>query len=70
MGLKSQDRQKAHLGPLLNIHTQFHFPSSIWKGVMCRTNSKNEKTRPKNYTFEAVRDEMGLKSQDPPHLGL
>ena len=27
-GVKSRDLQKAHLGPLLNVHTQFRLPSS------------------------------------------
>ena len=32
MRLKSRDLLKAHLGPLLNVHTKFQLPSSICKG--------------------------------------
>ena len=32
MGLKSRDTQKARLGLLLNIHTKYQLPSSIWRG--------------------------------------
>ena len=31
MELKSVIPQKAHLGPLLNVHTKFQLPSSIWR---------------------------------------
>ena len=31
MRLKSLDPQKAHLGPILNVHTKFQLPSSIWR---------------------------------------
>ena len=47
---KSWTSQKAHLGLLLNIHNKFQLPSSIWRGVLRGTNSRNdgnEKTRPK-----------------------
>ena len=58
MGLKSRDAQKAYLGSLLNAHTKFQLPSSIWRGVMLGTNSRNdrnEKPRPKNLIFEAIK---------------
>ena len=31
MRLKSRNHPKAHLGPLLNVHTKFKPPSSIWR---------------------------------------
>ena len=56
IAVKSRDHQKAQLGPLTNctylILTSY---SSIWKGVMRGTNSKNKKTRPKHNFFGAVR---------------
>ena len=30
--LKSRNPRKTHLGPLLNAHTKFQLPSSIWRG--------------------------------------
>ena len=34
MRLKSRDPPptKAHLGPVLNVHTKFQLPTSIWRG--------------------------------------
>ena len=55
MGLKSRDPQKVHLGHLLNVHTCFQLPSSIWRAVIRGTNSKNKKKRPKNHFLGAVR---------------
>ena len=41
--------RKAHLGSLLNPHTKFQLPSSIWSGNMWGTGSKNKTTLPINY---------------------
>ena len=43
MELKGRYPQKAHLGPVLNIHIKFQVPGSILRGVMRETNPKNEK---------------------------
>ena len=54
----AQKRWKAHLGLLLNIRNKFQLPSSIWRGAMRGTNSRNDrngKTRQLNHFFEAVR---------------
>ena len=55
MRLKSRNSQKTHLRHLRNVHAKFQLFSSIWRGVMQGTNSKNKKNRLKNYIFEAVR---------------
>ena len=34
MELKSREPQNAHLGPLLNVHTRFQLPNSVWKGTV------------------------------------
>ena len=58
--LKSKDSQKVHLGNLLNAHTSFQVPRSIWSGVMRGTSSKNGKTRTKNHTFRAMKEWKGV----------
>ena len=55
MKLKSQNSQKVHLKPIINLHTKFQLPISIWRTVMRGSNSKNRKNSPKNYIFVAVR---------------
>ena len=39
--------ETAHLGSLMNAHTQFQILSSIWKGIMRRINSKNKNRKSK-----------------------
>ena len=54
-GAKNRNPQKAHLGVLHNVHTEFQIPGLIWKGIVQGTKSKNEKKRSTNHSFEAVR---------------
>ena len=51
MRTKNQNFQNAHLELILNLHTIFQLSSSIWKGALRGTNSKDEKTCPKKQTF-------------------
>ena len=64
--LKHRDSQKAHLRPLLNAHTYFQLPCSIWRGSYCEEqNTKVRKNDQKLVSLRLLRDEMGLKSRDP-----
>ena len=38
MTLKCRNQQKAHLGHILNLHTEFKLSNSIWSGAMRETN--------------------------------
>ena len=64
MRLKNQDApfQKAHLGSLLNVHTKFQLPSSIWRVVMREKNSKNNKNHQKISFLVLWGGVKGLKS--------
>ena len=53
------------IGPLLNVHTKFQLPSSIWRVVMKGTNSKIEKTQAKNYIFVTVKSCNETKKFEP-----
>ena len=66
---KSREPQNAHLGLLLNIHTEFQLPILICWGVMQRANSRNdrnEKSRPKNHFFGAEKGWNGAEKSKPP----
>ena len=54
IGLKSRDTKRAHLALILNLHTTFQFPSSISRGDIRKTNSKNKKFPPPKTTFERL----------------
>ena len=61
--LKSQNLQKTHLGPILNLNTEFQISGLSWRRHVRETNLKNKKTHPKDI-FGAVRDETGMKSRN------
>ena len=49
MRVKSRDFQKAHLGPLLNVHIIFQLPSPVWRG-----------DRGETALFEVKKDEIPI----------
>ena len=51
MELKSRDRQKAHLGLLLNVYTKFQLPSPIWGRDREGTNFFQAQKREKHHIF-------------------
>ena len=72
MKLSVRDRQKARLGPILNlrVYSKFQFLNLIWRRVKGEINSKKKENRSKNYIFEYLRDAVRLKSLPPPPLYL
>ena len=57
MNQKSRNTQKTNLDSSVKVHTKFNFPSSIWRGVMCETNLKNEKNQENPNILGAVSGE-------------
>ena len=62
----SWNSQNVHLRFIINLHTKFQPLRSSCRGIMRRTNSKNEKKkRPKNYIFGAMRECNGNEKSKP-----
>ena len=53
------------LRPLLNVHTKFQLPSSIWREVMRGTNLENVKKRPKTIFQGCEGVKWSWKSKPP-----
>ena len=65
MELKSRDSQKAHLGPLLNVHTNFEVSSSIQKRIMPGNKFEGWKKSKKTHFWGCEKGKIGLRSRDP-----
>ena len=54
-GLKSQNSQRAYVEPIPNLQTEVQLPSSIGRGVMGRTSSKNKENQQKSCILGVMR---------------
>ena len=70
LGQKNRDPQKAHLGPLVKVHTQFKLLSSIRRGVTRGTKSRNDRNeRPILWGCEGVKWSRKVEPPQKAHLG-